>query len=120
MSADGKGGIWVGRWTVSEDGAILNLGFVTPGNPGGELEIRRRFMDDDTMRVIVVLPGPIVIKMIRLDEQDGKNGERRQRRGRLEEGGGGKPTDLDGQGGVDQRAGRGARTRSTMVSMAWF
>ena len=72
VSADDKGGSASGQWTFNKDEAVLNLGFVTPEKQEGLLQLRYKFIDDDTMIATVVLPKPIVIKMIRLKEQSKK------------------------------------------------
>ena len=69
VSADDKGGSASGRWTFNKDEAVLDLGFVTPEKQEGLLQFRYKFADDDTMIATVVLPEPIVIKMIRVKHQ---------------------------------------------------
>jgi len=69
VSADDKGGSSSGKWTFTKDEAILDLGFVTPDKEEGLLQLRYKFIDDDTMTVTVVLPEPVVIKMIRVKER---------------------------------------------------
>ena len=69
VSADDKGGSSIGQWTFGEQEAILNLGFVTPEKQEGLLQLRYKFLDDDTMVVTVVLPDPLEIKMIRVKEK---------------------------------------------------
>lgn len=69
VSADNKGGSTIGKWTFNKDEAILDLGFVTPGKEEGLLQIRYKLVDDDTMIATVVLPKPIVIKMVRVKKQ---------------------------------------------------
>jgi hypothetical protein len=68
VSADNRGGSTWGKWTLHKDEAVLDLGYVTSGKQEGLLQLRYRLIDDDTMTVTVVLPEPIVIKMIRVKE----------------------------------------------------
>jgi len=68
-SGDDKGGSTIGKWTFTKDEAILDLGFVTPEKQEGLLQLRYKFIDDDTMAVTIVLPEPIEIKMIRVEEK---------------------------------------------------
>ena len=66
VSVDDQGGSSIGRWTFQEDEATLGLLFITGTGDEGALKIRLRFEDDNTMIVIVDLPEPIVIRMIRV------------------------------------------------------
>ena len=65
VSVDDQGGSSIGRWTFEQDEATLELLYTTGTGDEGALQIRLRFEDDDTMIVIVDLPEPIVIRMIR-------------------------------------------------------
>ena len=60
--------------TLGASWGALGLLFVTGTGDEGALKIRLRFEDDGTMIVIVDLPEPIVIKMIRVErvEKDEK------------------------------------------------
>ena len=69
VSADDKGGSASGKWTFNKDEAVLDLGFVTPEKQEGLLQLRYKFIDDDTMIATIVLPEPVVIKMIRVKKQ---------------------------------------------------
>ncbi len=69
VSADDQGGSASGKWTFSKDEAVLELGYVTPEKQEGLLQLRYKLIDNDTMIATVVLPEPIVIKMIRLKKQ---------------------------------------------------
>ena len=68
VSVDDQGGSSIGRWTFEEDEATLGLLFITGTGDEGALKIRLRFEGDDAMIVIVDLPEPIVIKMIRVEK----------------------------------------------------
>lgn len=72
ISVDNKGGSSIGRWTFNKDEAILDIGFVTAEKQEGLLRFRYKFIDDNTMRVSVVLPEPIIFKMVRVKNQDKK------------------------------------------------
>ncbi len=65
ISANNKGGSSLGKWTLEEGKAILDLLFVTGEGVEGALRIRFRLKDDNTMIVTIDLPEPITVKMIR-------------------------------------------------------
>lgn len=69
VSADDKGGSSIGKWTFTKDEAILDLGYVTPEKLEGLLQVRYRFIDDDTITATAVLPDPVIITMIRVRER---------------------------------------------------
>ncbi len=69
VSADDKGGSSIGTWTFTKDEAITNLGYVTPEKQEGLLQIRYRFIDNDTITVTFILPEPVIITMIRVGEK---------------------------------------------------
>ncbi len=65
ISADSQGGSSLGKWTLEEGEAILDLLFITGEGEEGALRIRFKLEDDNTMIVTVDLPEPITLKMIR-------------------------------------------------------
>lgn len=68
VSADSMGGSTSGEWTLTEDEAILNLGYVNADRQEGRLKIRYAFLDDDTMTIIFYLPEPVIFRMVRLTQ----------------------------------------------------
>ena len=70
MSAGSTGDSSIGKWELTKSEAILGLLFVTGKGEEGALRIRHQLQGDDMMLVIIDLPEPITIKMIRIKKGD--------------------------------------------------
>ena len=68
VAADNQGGSSIGKWRVENGEAVLGLLFVTGTGEEGGLEIRHTLVDDNTMRVTVVLPEPITFNLVRVQK----------------------------------------------------
>tara|TARA_B110000967_G_scaffold126502_1_gene129320 strand:+ start:85 stop:597 length:513 start_codon:yes stop_codon:yes gene_type:complete len=68
ISSDNKGGSSIGNWTFNKNEAFLNLLFITGEKQEGALKIKYTLVDNNTMEATILLPEPIMIKMVRIEK----------------------------------------------------
>ena len=70
FGADNEGGSSIGKWDEEDGVAILKLGYVMGSGVEGELIIRQRFEDEDTLEVTLDVEGlePVVFDLVRAGE----------------------------------------------------
>ncbi len=66
VGADSTGSSHLGAWKFNNDGnAVLNLGYTDGNGTQGELTIRYKLVDDNTLDMTLQFPQPIQIRLVR-------------------------------------------------------
>jgi hypothetical protein len=66
VGADSTGSSHLGAWKFNKDGnAVLNLGYTDANGTQGELTIRYKLADDNTLDMTLQFPQPIQIRLVR-------------------------------------------------------
>ena len=69
VGADSTGSSHLGTWTFQQDdAAVLNLGYTDGDGTQGQITLRYRLTDDDTLDFTLALPQPIHVRLIRASE----------------------------------------------------
>ena len=69
VGADSTGSSHLGTWTFKkDDAAVLNLGYTDGDGTQGQITLRYKLADDDTLDFTLALPQPIHIRLIRASE----------------------------------------------------
>lgn len=69
VSADNQGGSSVGKWTLENGTATLDLQFITAEKQEGSMRIQHTLKDNDTMTVTIGLEEPFVFEMKRVKDE---------------------------------------------------
>ena len=71
VGGDTSGGSFLGNWKI-DDGGVATLSLGIAGADGNEftLQVRHELLDADTMKIIIQLPQPIEIELVRLKEKE--------------------------------------------------
>ena len=65
LGADNQGGGSIGKWSLEDGDAVLELAFVTGEGKEGGMKIRQDLKDDNTLVLTVEAPEPITLTLIR-------------------------------------------------------
>jgi hypothetical protein len=69
VGADSTGSSHLGTWKFQKTGdAVLNLGYTDGNGTQGEITLRYKLVDDDTLDFSLALPQPIHVRLIRASE----------------------------------------------------
>ena len=69
VGADSTGSSHLGTWTFKkDDAAVLNLSYTDGDGTQGQITLRYKLTDDDTLDFTLELPQPIHIRLIRASE----------------------------------------------------
>ena len=67
VGADSTGSSHLGAWKFNKDGnAVLNLGYTDGNGTQGEITIRYKLVDDNTLDISLDLPQPIQVRLVRV------------------------------------------------------